>query len=156
MEVWRRERWEINKTVTYLPFSPRQAYTRHFSLLYLRSHPLPPTTVPVRYHPLYLSLSLFLPSFPRSSRYLSVPLFPLLFVSLRFRTPRTRDLKQLKRSAKHFNLASGASTPRANVDTHLFVSSSFSDLISPLLLCVLLVLSAGSQTPREEERERRR
>lgn len=145
--MWRRERWEINKTVTYLPFSPRQAYTRHFSLLYLRSHPLPLATVPVCYHSLIspsLSLSFFSLSF--------VSLFPLLFVSLRFRAPRTRDLKQLKRSAKHFNLASGASTLRADVDTHLFVSSSSSKLISPLLLCVFLVLSAA--TPREGKRER--
>lgn len=43
-----------------------------------------------------------------------------------------RDLKQLKRSAKHFNLASGAFMPRgrARLDIHLSVSSSF-DLSHP-------------------------
>lgn len=98
-------------------------------------------------------LSVFLSPF---SRYLFVSLSSLLFVSLRFRTPRTRDFKQLKQSAKHFNLASGASTPRADVDTHLFVFSSSSDLISPLLSCVFLVLSIAMPGRRRRKRERER
>lgn len=59
--------------------------------------------------------------------------------------PRMRDLKQLKRSAKHFNLASGAFMPRARArsctpcDIHLSVSSFF-DLSYPS--AVFLVLSA--------------
>lgn len=141
-------RWEINKTVTYLTFSRRQAYTRHFSLLYLRCHPpssfaisLSPSTLPVAIYPSHFSC--FYLSRSDSG------------------APRMRDLKQLKRSAKHFNLASGAFMPRARarvrirvrLDIHLSVSSRLS---RPILSfrCVFLVLSARCQVADAKSRRR--
>lgn len=151
-------RWEINKTVTYLPFSPRQAYTHGISrssifVLTLRRNPLshPHSVHPsaLRSHhrrrPLssssFFRLSLFLSLF----RYLAVALFPLLFVSLRFRTPRMRDLKQLKRSAKHFNLASGAPIPSAR--TVIYISLSLC-VLRPSLFSVCSSFSIRSMPGR--------
>lgn len=67
--------------------SPRgRPRTRHFSLLYLRSRPLPlPPSSPRS--PRSPSLPFIPPSFALSSRYLPVALFLLLFVSLRLRAP---------------------------------------------------------------------
>lgn len=111
-------------------FSPYAATHPPVHLSALRSHhrhrPLPSSFFP-------LSISLFC--------YLAVALFPLLFVSLRFRTPRMRDLKQLKRSAKHFNLASGAPMPstRTLIYIYLSLAPSLSLCVSSDLVCPLCV-----------------
>lgn len=54
-----------------------------------------------------------------------------------------RDLKQLKRSAKHFNLASGAFMPRARARALIYISPSLRPILS--FRCVFLVLSARRQ-----------
>lgn len=109
-------------------FSPYAAAHPPVHLSALRSHhrhrPLPSSSFP-------LSLSLFC--------YLAVALFPLLFVSLRFRAPRMRDLKQLKRSAKHFNLASGAPMPSTRTLIYIYLSLAPSFSVSSDLVCPLCV-----------------
>lgn len=61
-----------------------------------------------------------------------------------------RDLKQLKRSAKHFNLASGAFMPRARarLDIHLSVSSFFNLSYPSAVYSSSYPLDARSQTRR--------
>lgn len=130
-------RWEINKTVTYLPFSRRQAYTRHFSLLYLRCHP-PPTPLP--------------PRSPSPST-ISPAIYPSHFSCFYLSrsdsgAPRMRDLKQLKRSAKHFNLASGAFMPRARARLDIHLSSSFDLSYPSAVYSSSYPLDARSQTRR--------
>lgn len=51
--------------------------------------------------------------------------------------PRMRDLKQLKRSAKHFNLTSGAFMPRARAHTLIYISLFPRPSTYPILpLCI--------------------
>lgn len=133
-------RWEINKTVTYLPFSPRQAYTRHFSLLYLHSHP-PPSLPASRTALCYLPSSLVAPFL----RYLPVALFLLLFVSLRFRTPshtgfEAAETKRLNISIWHQPLFSMSRS-------HTLIYISLSHHSAPIYPLRRTFLSASSGRP---------
>lgn len=95
------------------PSPRRQAYTRHFSLLYLRSHP-PPLYTRAVVTP--FAAPPFATFTPPSSRYLPVALFLLLFVSLRFRAPshtgfEAAETKRLNISIWHQPLFSVPRSP---------------------------------------------